>query len=161
VEPGTSSATTAAVGTFDAGTTYAIKTVDISVVGAIVDLDLGVGCGTAIPDRSGRYHGTLSGTTWSHYIGTCPTELPSGSGTVSRGLRRYTQTITAKDNDLVTITHGLGTSNLVIAVWNAAGETVQVAARRKTGSETTAIEIGFGLVASPVTPISFLVLIVG
>jgi len=137
------------------------RRLDDDICEPVQDLDLGVGCGTAIPDRSGRYHGTLSGTTWSHYIGTCPTELPSGSGTVSRGLRRYTQTISAKDGDTVTVTHGLGTTNLTVAVWNAAGGSVQTAVQRKAGNETNAIDLGFALVGAPSTPVNFLVVVIG
>jgi len=159
-EPGTS-ATPAGAVSFAVGTTYSFKDPKILRAGALLDLDLGVGCGSAFPDRSGRYHGAAAGTGWTHYIATCPTEIPSGSGTLSRGLRRYTQSIAAKDNDLVTVTHGLSTANLTVTVWDAAGEMVHAPARRKTGSETTAVEIGFGLVGSPSTPVAFLVVIVG
>ena len=160
IEPGTSAAATIA-DAIPVGAVYSVKDPTLYQVGAVVDLDLGIGCGSAFPDRSGRYHGAATGTTWTHYLPNCPVEMPSGSGTVSRGLRRYVQTIQAKDGDTVTVTHGLSTSNLTVSVWNATGQSVFAAVQRKVGSETTAIELGFALVGAPSTPVDFLVVIVG
>jgi hypothetical protein len=160
VEPGTSTATTPAV-SFPAGTAYSLKALRVFQVGAIVHLDLGIGCGNVIPDLSGRYHGNLVGSNWSHYISTCPAEVTQGPGTVAFGLRRFTQTISAKDGDTVTVTHNLGTMNLTVGVWSATGQWVHTAIQRKVGSETNAIEVGFALVGAPTTPIPFLVVVIG
>jgi hypothetical protein len=161
IEPGTTAAAGNADVTIPAGSVFSVQAPTVYQVGVLVDLDLAIGCGSAFPDRSGRYHGVASGTGLTHYIPTCPVELPSGPGTIARGLRRYTQTITAKDGDTVSVTHGLGTQNLTVAVWDQAGAAVQVAVQRKPGAETTALEIGFSLVGSPSVAIPFLVVITG
>jgi hypothetical protein len=115
IEPGTSAAATAA-DSLPVGAAYSVKDPTLYQAGAVVDLDLGIGCGTAIPDRSGRYHGALAGTTWSHYIPRCPVDMTSGSGFVSYGLRRYVQRL-VNISAAVTITHNLNTKDVTVQCW--------------------------------------------
>jgi len=147
---------------------WLIDDVTVQQVGAIAEMDFSVGCGSVIPDRSGRYPGTLTPAqptaAWDHAISTCPLEVASGSGTIARGLRRFTQTISAKDGDLVTVTHSLGTQNLTVAVWNAAGASVACAVNRKASDPTNAVELGFALIGAPTPPgttVNLLVVIIG
>jgi len=97
------------------GTSYSIKNVSLSLLGAIVDLDLGVGCGSNIPDRSGRYHGVVNGTLWYHYVPRCPVPMTTPPGEITiNGLRRYVQRGVALVNTGVQITHGLGTRDVTV-----------------------------------------------
>jgi hypothetical protein len=115
LEPGDTSANTGAV-TLTVGTSYGIKNPRVYQQGAIVDLNLGIGCGSVIPDFSGRYHGSVVGTTWTHYIPTCPVGITSGNGEVSTGLRRFVQRLVAL-SAAQTITHNLGTRDVEVQCW--------------------------------------------
>jgi len=99
------------------GTSYAIKNFNMFQIGAIVDLDLGVGCGSVAPDKSGRYHGAINGTTWHHLEPSCPALLPSGGGFLSYGVRRYVQRSVTLATPSVTITHSLGTKDVTVQLW--------------------------------------------
>jgi len=103
-------------GNIAAGSSLYLKNIILTRLGALVDLDLAIGCGSAIPDLSGRYHGAINGTTWYHLIPTCPIGLPSGGGEVSYGLRRFVQKGVALTAATI-ITHNLGTKYVEVQCW--------------------------------------------
>lgn len=138
----------AAVVTFD--------NVVVQRIGALVDLDFSVGVGKVIPDRSGRFPATVTGTAL-HLV---PRTVGSGTGTYF-GVRKYVATISAKDNDTVDVVHNLETQAVTTAVWSATHQLVEVGITRKTGNESNAITLAFGLFGQPSSPINFTVVITG
>src|SRR4030095_13564783 len=113
------------------GTRMYLKNYKMTQVGCILDLDFGVGCGTVIPDRSGRYHADLSGA-YTHGLGKCstsgtpvnplvatdPWEKTTGGGYTYRNLRMVVVMRTFNNGDIKDITHKLGVdSHLSVDFW--------------------------------------------
>lgn len=144
-------------GTTSGGATFRVKDLTVVQLGALVDLDLSVGQGSIVPDRSGRYHGTLNGSNFYH---TLPRLGGSGDGTYF-GVRKVVKTIAAKDNDSIDVTHSLGTTALQVQVWNANNQRIDVGVVRKTGSESSIVTLTFGLFGAPSVTQNLMVVITG
>jgi hypothetical protein len=115
IEPGSVS-DSFALSPLAVGSSYAVKGITINVLGAILSWDFGIGCGSSIPDASGRYHGTITGSTWHHLLPTCPVGMTSGVGEVSYNLRRFVQKGVALTAATI-ITHNLGTKYVEVQCW--------------------------------------------
>jgi hypothetical protein len=143
------------------GTTFYLKSVISSRAGAIADWNLGVGCGSVIPDRSGRYHGTINpptGGTWSHLISTCPMEAPSGP---ERSLATFDATPRrSRPGQRHEDDHAFARDDEPYCRrLERRGASVAVAVNRKAGDVTNAVELGFSLVGAPTVAVNFLVII--
>src|SRR4030095_9467438 len=113
------------------GTRMYLKNYRMTQVGCILDLDFGVGCGTVIPDRSGRYHADLSGA-YTHGLGKCstagtpvnplvssdPWDKTTGGGYTYRNLRKVVVLRTFAAGATLDITHNLNVdSHLSVDFW--------------------------------------------
>ena len=73
------------------------------------------------------------------------------------GIKKYTGTITGTGSATsFTVTHNLGTKNVIVQVYNSSGETVVVDTTR---TSTTAVTLAFK--TAPTTSETFIVLILG
>jgi hypothetical protein len=129
----------------------------VTQTGAIVDLDLSIGVGSVIPDRSmtivapissNRYPGTLNGS-WIH---TLPRASGSADGTYD-GTRKVVKSITAWDNQQINVAHGLGTTAVQVFAWHATThQAIQVSMIRRLGLESSEITLQFGLFGQTTNP---------
>jgi hypothetical protein len=112
-------------------------------VGALVDLDLAIGVGSVVPDRSARFPGTLNGTLWFH---TVPKPSSNGPG-IWTNLRKYVlRGLSLVSLGTPVITHGLGTTDVVVQVWRSDTATPELVQTAILAASVNTVTLHLGIV---------------
>ena len=139
-----------------------LKSIKFYAAGCVVDVNFGFGCGSVLPDRSGKYPTTLTGAGWTHHLSTCPVIVPKGPGTIQYGIKKYVEILAAVAQSTdKTITHDLGTEAVTVEVWNGATprQKIEVGVQKVASFETTQLIVSFG--AFGPTPQNMMVVVTG
>jgi hypothetical protein len=96
---------------FSGQSTFSLQIDDavLQRVGAVMDLDLGIGYGSVFPDRSSNL---LDGTATGNVVHLLPRRRETGSA--------FHGNLSATSATTFTVTHNLGTQNLICQVWRNA-----------------------------------------
>jgi hypothetical protein len=112
-------------------------------LGALVDLDLAIGVGSVVPDRSARFPGTLNGTLWFHAV---PKPSSNGPG-IWTNLRKYVlRGLSLVSAGTPVITHGLGTTDVVVQIWRSDTATPELVQSAILAASVNTVQLHLGIV---------------